>query len=164
MISANHVGEELLAFIERRLAADEAARIESHLRGCDACRAELAALRETYSAVADSARALTHLPVNTVRGWEAVRRRWQTPLPIGLPGASRARNRSWQVSASMAVAAMVFVSGVSLGAARASAPSVPYIQTPAAVVIRSDTPTLSATHPAMASHTPTLTPAPIQTY
>lgn len=161
-----HVGEETLAYIEGWLPAADAARVESHLTECAPCRAEMQSLRETHAALAVVGREASRLPfAAAARGWEAVRRRWRPPVTDGLRRA--AHRLSWQMAVSVAVAAMVFASGASLNTARASAPSVPAIQTPAAVgaAIGSDTPTMSATRSAALTGTPTqtLTPAPIET-
>ena len=160
-----HVSNEALAYIEGRLAAEDTARVGSHLNDCPPCRAEVLALRETHAVLAEAGRAAACLPLPAaVQGWEAVRQRWQLPIVARVRNASR--RLSWQVSASMAVAVMAFVSGISLNTARAATPGIPVIQTPAAhLVSSSDTPTLSATRPVFLSQTPTQTstPAPVET-
>jgi anti-sigma factor RsiW len=51
--------EVITGYLEGTLAASDLARFESHLEGCDACRAYLAQMRETIAA-------LGHLPAESL--------------------------------------------------------------------------------------------------
>ncbi len=156
----DHITEYLLAYVENRLDASLLPRVEAHLRGCEACRLEAAATREMAAALAEAGRQAGRIPVNTAKGWAAVRQRWQAPIAVRVRNASH--RLSWQVSFSLALVAMAFVSGVSLTTVRAATPSLPSIETPGTRIIAGDdTPTLSATRASGLSETPTLTLTPI---
>jgi predicted anti-sigma-YlaC factor YlaD len=164
------IDEEILPFIENRLKPHEQVRVEAHLRECESCRAEADAARALHSELAEAGRAAGRLPVNPARGWAAVRERWRSPVAARVRNVSR--RLSWQSTFSIAMTAIVFLSGVTFGAAQAVAPSVPYIQTPGVVNVVNDTATLSAVRQTFVSETPTLTltpaftltPGPIETY
>jgi anti-sigma factor RsiW len=160
-----HIDADALAYLENRLDADTRAEVELHLAECAVCQAELLALQDLLSSVAETGRALQKLPVAPVSQWAAVRDRWQSPLVVGVRNVSR--RISWQVSVSMVVTAMAVLSTMSLNSARADGPTIPVIQTPGVEsVVGSDTPTLAATQTVALSHTPTqtltLTVPPIQ--
>ena len=165
-----HLTDETLAYIENQLDPDARTRVESHLQGCESCRAEVDAVRALHSELAEAGRAGRRLPVNPMRSWAAVRERWQSPVARQVRNVSR--RLSWQSMFSMAVTAMAILSGVTFGAAHAATPSVPYIQTPGVGLVVGDTATLSAALPASVSETLTititpaftLTPGPIETY
>ncbi|MBI3240709.1 MAG: zf-HC2 domain-containing protein [Chloroflexi bacterium] len=152
-----HVSEELLlVYIENRLGPEARARVNSHLRECEVCRAEAAEARQTHAALKIAAQALSRLPLPPL-AWAGVRDR------LGRPGILPAVRRSWQVAASTAVVVMALVSNLTLNAARAATPSVPAIQTPAAHSIVLDTATVEATRDLPltdSTFTPTLTPGP----
>lgn len=156
----DHIIELLLAYIENRLDTERRAQVEAHLRDCESCRDEEAATREMVAALADAGLQAQHMPVNTSKGWAVVRQRWRTPIAAGMRNA--AHRPSWQVSFSLAILAMAFVSGVSLTTVQAATPNVPSIETPGTrITFSSDTPTLSVTRPTGASQSPTLTLTPI---
>ena len=157
-----HVSELIQAYLENRLDATGRAQVDSHLGGCSACRAEMAAARELMVALAQAGELIQKMPVYTNGSWAAVRERWRAPLSNGNQRESR-RVRQWQVSVSVAMAAMALVSSMSLNAASAASPAIPSIQTPGTQAgLTSDTPTLAVTHPAALPQTPTLTLTPDQ--
>ena len=44
-MSQSHLGEQLLAYVDGQLSAEEARQVDAHLAHCPQCAAELAALR-----------------------------------------------------------------------------------------------------------------------
>lgn len=154
-----HISDQILAYLENRVSADDRRQVEAHLTDCEACRAEVAALAEWVSLLTEVSRAAQTLPVNTARRWLAIRHRWQSPLAAGVQNVSR--RLSWQVATSLAVV-LALVSGLSLSTVQAATQSIPSIQTPGAFpTLTSDTPTLAVTHALGSSRTPTLTLTPI---
>ncbi len=156
-----HPTAELLAYIENRLDPEMLAGVEAHLQACAACRAEALALRETQAALAALGRAIQRLPAHPARSWAVVRQQWQSPLAAQVRNVSR--RLSWQVIGSLAVAIMLFMSGISLNPARAAVPSVPYIQTPGTQFVADESATFPATRPVYTLETPTQTRTPTLT-
>jgi anti-sigma factor RsiW len=151
-----HIDDYSLAYLENRLDAQTRAEVEAHLTGCAACQAELLVAQSMVASLTEAGRAIQKMPVNPIRSWTTVRERWQSPLVAGVRNVSR--RLSWQVSVSLVVTVMAFLSGMSLNSVRAAGPSIPVIQTPGAQpAYSSDTPTLAATQTVARSQTPTQT-------
>ncbi len=75
-----HVDAQLLAYVERRLAADERARVQAHLAVCAGCRAAAAELAHTVDALQGLPGALRGLPARAAHQWPAV---WVNVLAAG---------------------------------------------------------------------------------
>jgi anti-sigma factor RsiW len=88
------------------LAADEARRVEAHIAGCDACRADLAAMRGLSSELRDPS--LAEPPEDFFRRQrQAIMRRVRT-TPV--PGRVRVSMRGWQLAGAVATVVLaVFV-------------------------------------------------------
>jgi anti-sigma factor RsiW len=159
----NHFDEDqLIAYADGRLMAEARAAMDSHLGECAVCQAELLAVQQTLTTLSEAARELQRMPAHTHRGWAQVRQRLHTPLVVRVRQASG--RFSLQAMMSLSVVVMLFLSGMSINLARASSPTLPYIQTPGTalqVVVTDDTPTLSVTEALETSHTPTLTLTPV---
>lgn len=83
----NH--EHLVAFLYDDLAADDRASFEAHIATCDACRQELAALRQTRQQLAAWSPPQPALDNRVVRGAVPVERpRWAFLPPWGLAAAA----------------------------------------------------------------------------
>jgi anti-sigma factor RsiW len=50
-MSCQELVEVITSYLEGAMAASDVARFESHLEGCDACRAYIAQMRETIAAL-----------------------------------------------------------------------------------------------------------------
>lgn len=156
-----HVSEQIQAYLENRLDVGGRAQVDSHLASCPACQADMAAALELMAALSQAGEVIQKMPVQTNRSWAVVREGWRAPIAVGIQRESR--RLSWQVSVSVAMAAMALVSSMSLNAVSAAGPAIPSIQTPGTQAgFTSDTPTLAVTHPAALLQTPTLTLTPDQ--
>jgi anti-sigma factor RsiW len=125
-MTSGHPRDELLALIELRLDASSRARVEAHLAGCPACRAEAAELMQINDTLGALPAALRALPDGRAGGWSAVWARVQAgPIRRVVP----------QLNLYLSLAAVVFVLAAALPAGLGAQPlavTAGVIQTPAA--------------------------------
>jgi hypothetical protein len=79
-VVVDHQSDTLLAYVERRLQRDEAARMDAHLRTCAACRRQAAELAPVVEALAAMPVALRRVPGRARDQWPAV---WNRVLAGG---------------------------------------------------------------------------------
>jgi hypothetical protein len=153
-----HVTDRILDYLDDRLSPEARADFESHVANCGSCRVTLGATRDLTLDLWQAGRILKGWPIDLSRHWHIVRSRTKYPVQVG--NRHRPRQLSWQMSLSVALAAMAVASGISLNPAKADGPSIPSIQTPGTdAVSYSDTPTRVVAHQA-APQTPTVTLTP----
>lgn len=84
----DHRSDRLLAYLERRLDRDEAARMDAHLRSCAVCRQQAAELGPVVEALAAMPQALRRVPTRARDQWPAV---WSR-VSAGDPSRREARD------------------------------------------------------------------------
>jgi anti-sigma factor RsiW len=138
-----HITFQALAYVEGRLLPSEAERVEAHLAGCAACRAEVEDLRQLSDTLAAAPHALDlSLAPHRARVWAHVRAKLpSTPAPFGRElgravfgrNASRLHGRAaWAMALAVGAVALtgLLASPFQTGALAASDPPVVVIQTP----------------------------------
>jgi anti-sigma-K factor RskA len=101
-----HEHELTAAYALDALSPDDASRLEEHLRGCDRCRSDLAAFRETASALALAVPAVD--PPASLRQRILDEARAERPNVVPLP-------RGWAFRAATAAAAVAAAAAIGLG-------------------------------------------------
>jgi anti-sigma factor RsiW len=142
-----HVSPEALAYVEGRLSPDEAERVEAHLAGCPACRAEVEDLRQLSDTLAAAPHALdASLAPHRARIWAQVRAKLPSaPGPFGRElgrevfgrDASRLHGRAaWAMALAVGTVALtgLLASPFQTGALAATDPPIVVIQTPGSML------------------------------
>jgi len=102
--------EQLLLYLYDELAPDQRAPVEAHLRECEACRLELASLRETLATV-DSAGLAEMATFDAPGEWHEIRERLAKPALRLLPAPTPVLSLLAKAAAILVLAGVSFVVG-----------------------------------------------------